>query len=135
MITADVREKVYETLRKNGPGYENVNTAGMQYNPSSSAKLEGNQQLLMNVPVSTSGPMPVQCQNSAGHTSRHTSTTTNILGLSGFSSPYNARKKSLQQGAPGNVTNSPNSDDAMALYARVDRTKKKKNRESGGSNR
>ena len=105
----------------------------MQYNPSSSAKLDSNQQLLMNVPVSNSGQMPLQCQKSAEHTSRHTST--NILGLSGFSSPYNARKKSLQQGAPGDVTNRSNSDDAMALYARVDRTKKKKNRESGGSNR
>ena len=129
MFSADVREKVYETLRKNGPGYENVKTVERQYNTSSSAKIKSNQQLQMNVPVSTSGLMPLQSQSSAGHTSRHTSTSTNILGLSGFSSPYNVRKKSLQQGGPGDVTNSSNSDDAMALYARVDRTKKKKIRE------
>ena len=47
---------------------------------------------------------------------------TAIVGLPGFASPRTGRKG---RGGKG--------DDAMALYARVDRSKKKKNRDSGGT--
>merc|ERR1719259_884840 len=54
----------------------------------------------------------------------HTVHKTGIVGLPGFSSPRRSRR--------GEASNHPSgNDEAMALYARVDPAKKKKNRESG----
>ena len=59
---------------------------------------------------------------------------TNITGISGFASPLNARRQqNVQRGNDESISASKN--DAMALYARVDRSKKKKNRDSGGGSR
>ena len=61
------------------------------------------------------------------------STSTNITGISGFASPLNVRRQ--QQQVATNELAATSKADAMALYAKVDPAKKKKNRDSGGGSR
>ena len=125
---AEVREQVYETLKKHCSGYDNPNALQPPYFSQSSANNGNIQQPRRDVPKSTNVSSSLQSQGI------NRPTETNIAGISGFSSPFNARRQ--QQHVPernkddANITN-----DAMALYARVDRSKKKKNRDSGGGSR
>lgn len=112
-LLAEVREQVYETLKKNSSGYENVNENQKQFYPQIG-------KTTLSQPQVGNRPKPV---------------TTNITGISGFASPLNARRQqNCQRGATDGSAVTTKTD-AMALYARVDRSKKKKNRDSGGGSR
>ena len=110
-LLAEVREQVYETLKKHPSGYENVNENQKQFHPQT-----GN----TSQPQVGNRPKPV---------------TTNITGISGFASPLNARRQQNSQRGATDGSAVTTKTDAMALYARVDRSKKKKNRDSGGGSR
>ena len=127
---AEVREQVYETLKKHCTGYENANDIQKQYHSQSVSNNVNTQQNTKDVPNYPQGPPILQPQ--AGN--RQKSVATNITGISGFASPLNVRRQqNMQGGMDGSGASSKN--DAMALYARVDRSKKKKNRDSGGGSR
>ena len=125
-FSAEVREQVYETLRKNCSGYENTKEIEKQLFSASALNVESNQQLLGDIPKLTNEPASLQSHMASGYKPM----ATNITGIAGFSSPFNARKQPSSQDFTVHSKN-----DAMALYARVDRTKKKKNRDSGGGSR
>ena len=133
-ISAEVQEQVYETLRKNTSGYENTKEMQRMHYPmssstNSSAMHHANPETFKN---SSTGPS-LSSQSKIQADGR--SAATGIVGISGFASPRNIRKLTAQ--GQENHTDSANSskNDAMALYARVDRTKKKKNRDSGEGSR
>ena len=129
-IIAEVREQVYETLKKHCSGYENANEIQRQYHPKTGSNNDNTQPNTRGVSnYSHAPPIP---QPQAGN--RQKSVATNITGISGFASPLNVRRQqNMQRGMDGSAVASKN--DAMALYARVDRSKKKKNRDSGGGSR
>ena len=125
-----MREQVYETLKKHCSGYENANEIQKQLYCQPSSNTQNIQQPIREVPKHTNRSVPLQSQN----VNNHRPTATNITGITGFASPLNARKQQeIQAGIKDFTITSKN--DAMALYARVDRTKKKKNRDSGGGSR
>ena len=129
LIPAEVREQVYETLRKHCSGYANANEISQQHYSQPSSHIEnGGPYTSTNAPMSTNTssfqPQGVNNPRSAA---------TNITGISGFASPLNVRRQ--QQQVATNELAATSKADAMALYAKVDPAKKKKNRDSGGGSR